>query len=221
MVEPPSTVEQLIFIVLLVLPGVTYQFLRERWRGPTPGEQDLGQRVMRAMTASIALSAVYAVAFGPWLAGLVRGDHGWTASLVNHLREAGLWALILFLVVPAVAAAAVSWLENRNKSAVTRPEPTAWDYMLSNAIGSRFVRAHMKDGTWVGGWYGPQSYASGYPSPPDIYIQWAYQMNHDGSFGPPTLGSSGFYLRMDDVDFLEFISQQEKTDNEEAVRDQR
>jgi Family of unknown function (DUF6338) len=220
MVQPPSTVEQFIFVVLFVLPGVTYQFLRERWRGPAPGEQDLGQRVLRAMTASIALDAVYAVAFGPWLAGLVRGSQGWTASLVGHIRVAGLWGLLLFLVVPAAGAAVVSWLENRNKSAVTRPEPTAWDYMLGKAINSRFVRARLKDGTWVGGWYGAQSYASGYPSSSDLYLQWAYQMNDDGSFGPPTPRSSGIYLRLDNIDIIEFIDRQGNAGSGEAISEQ-
>jgi hypothetical protein len=217
MVQPPSTVEQLIFVVLLVLPGVTYQYMRERWRGPVPGERELGQRVLRAMTASIALDAVYAVAFGPQLARLVQGSHGWTASLVEHLREAGLWALLLFLVVPAAGAAAVSWLESHTKSAVTRPEPTAWDYMFGRAVRSRFVRARLQDGTWVGGWYGTQSYASGYPSSQDIYIQWAYQMNDDGSFGAPTPRSSGIYLRLDNVDVLEFIDRQEIADGVEET----
>ncbi len=221
MVQPPSTVEQFVFVVLLVLPGVTYQFLRERWRGPVPGELDLGQRVLRAMTASIALDAVYAVAFGPWLVGLVRGRQGGTAGLAGNIRVAGLWALVLFLVVPAAGAWMVSWLQNRNKNAATRLEPTAWDYMARKAMNSRFVRARLKDGTWVGGWYGAQSYASGYPSSPDIYIQWAYQMNDDGSFGPPTEGSSGIYLRLDNIDVLEVIDRQATAGGEEATNEQK
>ena len=68
MVQPPTTVQQLIFLVLLVLPGLVYQFLRERWRGPVPGEQNLSERVLRAMTASIALDSIYAIAVGPRLA---------------------------------------------------------------------------------------------------------------------------------------------------------
>jgi hypothetical protein len=220
MIQPPSTVEQVVFLVLLVLPGVTYQFLRERWRGPAPGERELGQRVLRAMVASIALDAIYLVAFGPWLAALVRGRQGWTASLVGNLRVSGLWAILLFLVVPAAAAAAVSWLESRTRSAVIRQEPTAWDYMLGKAVRSRFVRARLRDGTWVGGWYGARSYASGYPSSPDIYIEWAYQMNDDGSFGPPTQRSSGIYLRLDSVDVLEFIERKEDAESGEATGEQ-
>jgi hypothetical protein len=112
MIQPPSTVEQVVFFVLLVVRGVTYQFLRERWRGPVPGELELGQRVLRAMTASVALDATYAVAFGPWLAALVKGAHGWTASLIGHIRVAG-----------AVGAVAVSRGARRRSGGVLGREP--------------------------------------------------------------------------------------------------
>lgn len=206
MVQPPSTVQQLIFLVLLVLPGLVYQFLRERWRGPVPGEQNLSERILRAMTASIALDAIYAIAVGPQLADLVRGEGGWASALAQHPREAGIWALVLFLAIPAAAAAALSWLERRRMGSAVKPIPTAWDYMLSRSSGARFVRARLKDGTWVGGWYGSRSYASGYPNNSDMYLQWAYQMNPDGSFGPPTELTAGVYLRLDDVDVLELLS---------------
>lgn len=216
MVQPPTTVQQLIFLVLLVLPGLVYQFLRERWRGPVPSEQNLSERLLRAMTASIALDSIYAIAVGPRLAELVRGQGGWASALATHSREAGIWAFVLFLVVPAAAAAAVSWLERRRMGSVTKPVPTAWDYMLSRS-GARFVRARLKDGTWIGGWYGSRSYASGYPNNPDMYLQWAYQMNDDGSFGPPTAQTAGVYLRLDNVDVLELIS---PLDRHEPERDE-
>lgn len=51
-VQPPTTVEQLILLIVLVLPGVTYQYLRERRRGPVAAEQVFADRVLRAMTRS-------------------------------------------------------------------------------------------------------------------------------------------------------------------------
>lgn len=62
--QAPATAVQLALLVLLVLPGTTYQFVRERRRGPVPGERDLGERVLRAIVASIALDALYVVAAG-------------------------------------------------------------------------------------------------------------------------------------------------------------
>lgn len=53
MAERPSTLQQTIPLVLFVLPGITYQFVRERMRGPVPGGRDLAERVLRVLTASI------------------------------------------------------------------------------------------------------------------------------------------------------------------------
>ena len=53
-----STFQQVVLLVLFVLPGISYQFVRERKRGPVPGERDLSECVLRAITASIALDAV-------------------------------------------------------------------------------------------------------------------------------------------------------------------
>ncbi|WNI28163.1 DUF6338 family protein [Streptomyces sp. ITFR-6] len=70
--QSPSTPLQIAVLVLFVLPGVTYQFLRERWRGPVPGERDLGERVLRAVAASVVLDTLYLVAAGPRLVRFVR-----------------------------------------------------------------------------------------------------------------------------------------------------
>ncbi|MGV9558763.1 DUF6338 family protein [Streptomyces sp. NPDC003522] len=208
--QTPSSVEQFALLVLLVLPGVTYQYLRERWRGPVPGERQLGERILRAVTASVALDAVYAVVIGPHLVATFRpekdGGSPFTA-FAEQLRTAGLWALLLFLVVPAAGAAAVSWWQRRRTTAAFRPAPTAWDHVFGHSGNGRpcFVRARLKDGTWVGGWYDSRSYASGYPNASDLFLQWSYEMGGDGSFGPPVTGTSGVYLRVENIDVLELV----------------
>jgi hypothetical protein len=207
--QSPSTVGQVMLLVLFVLPGAAYQFLRERWRGPVPGETDVGQRVLRAVTASIALNGVYVVVAGPALVtSWRRAEHSGVSELIaGNPRITGAWVLLLFLGVPAAAAAAVSFGQRRRAHAVYRSAPTAWDYVFGDRrhSGPRFVRARLKDGTWVGGWFGGRSYASGYPQTADLYLQWAYQMGSDGSFGPLVKGSAGVYIRMEDVDIVELI----------------
>ncbi|MET9800433.1 DUF6338 family protein [Streptomyces sp. NPDC006368] len=74
--QAPSTVLQVALLVLVVLPGVTYQFLRERWRGPVPGQRDQAERVLRAATASVVLDTLYLVVAGPQLLRLARGGNG-------------------------------------------------------------------------------------------------------------------------------------------------
>jgi Family of unknown function (DUF6338) len=56
-----------------------------------------------------------------------------------------------------------------------------------------------------GGWYGRRSRASAYPNPPDLYLESAYVMGNDGSFGPRVQATGGVYVNMTDVEVLEFV----------------
>ncbi|MGD3110645.1 DUF6338 family protein [Streptomyces sp. YGL11-2] len=70
--QPPSAIGQLASLVLLVLPGLTCQFLWGRRRGPVAGEAQLGERGLRAITAGMALNGAYAIVAGPALASARR-----------------------------------------------------------------------------------------------------------------------------------------------------
>ncbi|WP_033290205.1 DUF6338 family protein [Amycolatopsis jejuensis] len=202
--QAPSTALQLGLLVLFVLPGITYQFLRERWRGPVPGERDLGERVLRSLAASIVLDVAYLIAAGPELVRLVRGIHGWDVS-GSTLRVAGLLGLLLFVVIPAAAAGAVTLVQRRRRrTARYLNTPTAWDWMFRDR-GSCFARVRLSDGTWAGGWYGSRSYASSYPHPAELYLQTAWVMGPDGRFLRPVEGSAGLHLRASDVDLVELL----------------
>ncbi|EFC86585.1 DUF6338 family protein [Parafrankia sp. EUN1f] len=218
-VQPPSTIGQTVAVVLLVLPGVTYQFLRERWRGPVAGETQLAERVLRAVTASVVLNAVYLVVAGPALVTAWRRAElsGLSAPFIDHPRSTAAWGLLLVFGVPGAAAAAVSSWQRRHAGSAYRSTPTAWDHLFGAAAqgGPRFVRARLKDGTWVGGWYGSRSYASGYPQPADLYLQRSYRMGRDGSFGSPVEGTDGIYIRMADVDIMELVTPARNTQGEQ------
>jgi hypothetical protein len=211
--QAPTTVLQLGLLVLVVLPGITYQFLRERWRGPVPGERDLGERVLRSLVASMLLDALYLIVAGPALAPLANRTvaKGWD-GVVEQAQLLGLLGLLLFLVVPAVAAGTVTWWQRRRlRGARYRSTPTAWDRMFQNR-GSCFVRMRLKDGAWAGGWYGSQSYATSYPQPAELFLQTAWIMDPDGSFVRPIERSAGMHVRATDVDLLELLLPPEPTE---------
>lgn len=204
--QTPSTVLQLGLLALVVLPGITYQFLRESWRGPVPGERDLGERVLRSIAASILLDLLYLIVAGPALIRLARsvGTDGWQ-GIAGNAREAGLLGLLLFVVVPASAAGAVTWWQRRRLGdARYRSTPTAWDRMFENR-GSCFIRIRLRDGAWAGGWYGSRSYASSYPQPPELFLQTAWVMDPDGRFVQPVERSGGLHVRGTDLDVLELL----------------
>lgn len=204
--QAPSTVLQLALLVVVVLPGSVYQFMRERFRGPLPGERDLGERVLRALAASVVLDSLYAVLAGPQLLRLVSGGDGaggWQ-GLLQRPRLAGLVGLLLFFAVPAAAAAGVSWWQRRRLRARYGTTPTSWDHMFRSR-GSCFVRARLKDGAWVGGWYGSRSYATSYPQPPALFLESAWRLNPDGSFAHRVDHSAGLHIRAEDADVLELL----------------
>ncbi|MGI3225060.1 DUF6338 family protein [Streptomyces sp. GTA36] len=202
--QAPSTVVQLALLVLVVLPGVIYQFLRERFRGPVPSERDLGERVLRALAASVVLDSLYLLLAGPHLVALFRGSGWGWEGLTERPRLTALLALALFVAVPALAAGCVSEWQRRRLRAKYQSTPTAWDHTFRSR-GSCFVRMRLKDGTWVGGWYGSDSYATSYPQPAELFLESAWRMNPDGSFGHRIGPSAGLYIRAGDTDVLELL----------------
>jgi hypothetical protein len=202
--ETATTIQQIVLLVLFVLPGISYQFVRERMRGPVPGEQDIGQRVLRALTASVALDALYLIIAGPLILRLIKQTgQPWFADSAANPRLAALAALVLFIAIPAAAAWTVGQLQQRHRPARFQPEPSAWDYIFRGRSAC-FVRARLKSGRWVGGWYGRKSHAAGYPNATDFYLESAWEMASDGAFVRRVEGA-GLYLRMDNVEYIELV----------------
>uniref|UniRef100_A0AAU2A9I2 DUF6338 family protein n=1 Tax=Streptomyces sp. NBC_00093 TaxID=2975649 RepID=A0AAU2A9I2_9ACTN len=205
MPHAPTTVTQVVIVLLLVLPGATYQFVRERARGLAPGHRDLGERILRAVTAGIALDTLYVLLAGPWLVRLVYDRRrGWLTGAVENPRVTALTAAALLIVVPAVAAWLLSWLRSRGSRSTYDPIPTAWDKIFQSR-GHCLVRARLKSGRLIGGYYGEESYTSSYPEPADLYLQTAWALSESGLFEHPQEHSGGIYIRMDDVEVLDFV----------------
>jgi uncharacterized protein DUF6338 len=202
----PDTVQQLTILLVLVLPGVFYQAVRERLRGVLPAEREPQNRLLRAIAVGVILDAVYAVIAGPWLVGLASGGPKGSAlgGLARQPRAAGLAALLLVVAVPAgVAWAEATWTARRLRARYD-PAPTAWDALFRDR-GSCFVRIRTKSGLWVGGWLGSRSAVSAYPNDPDIYLQRQYTMRADGTFVTRVPGSAGVYVRGADIEVIEML----------------
>ncbi len=88
------------------------------------------------------------------------------------------------------------------------PAPRAWDQLFWRQP-ALVVRLKLKDEEWIGGLFGDNSYASGYPEPQDLLIEQAYEVLDDGTFAEGEtpeefvpLGSS-ILISWDEVQFLE------------------
>src|SRR5260370_21882681 len=194
MAETPSTLQQIILRVLLVLPGLPYQSVREGMRGPVPGERDLAARVLRALTASIVLDAIYLIAVGPRLVHMIKSSgRSWFATAAAQPRQAAAVSLVLFFVIPAAVALVVGMIERLLHPSRFDPVPTAWDGAFRER-STGFVRARLKSGTWVGGWYGRGSPAAPYPHTPGLYPQASYNIGKDARFGSGGQVPRGVYV---------------------------
>ncbi|MFF4237804.1 DUF6338 family protein [Actinomadura geliboluensis] len=214
--QPPTTITQLTIVLLLILPGVTYQFVRERSRGLHPAHKDLGERILRALTASAVLDTVYVIIGGGWVVHLFYDRRkGWLSGAASDYRLTALTALTLLTVIPAVAAWGVSLWGGRRRTATYDVTPTAWDDAFKDRAHC-FIRVRLKSGQWVGGWYGEHSYASSYPQTADLYLQTAWEISSTGRFRKPLEQSGGIYVRMDEIECLDFIerSREEGADGE-------
>ncbi|WP_181763959.1 DUF6338 family protein [Streptomyces albidus (ex Kaewkla and Franco 2022)] len=201
----PATITQVVIVLLLVLPGVMYQFVRERARGVTPGHRDLGERILRAVAAGIVLDTLYVAAGGSWLVSFVYDRRrGWLTGMADEPRLAALGALLLLVAFPAGVALLISRLSLRGSGAVRTQTPTAWDHAFRRR-GHCFVRIRLKSGRWLAGWYGEKAYASSYPEPADLYLQSAWAVSRSGWLERPLERSGGIYIRMDEVECLDFI----------------
>ncbi|MFI6652576.1 DUF6338 family protein [Streptomyces sp. NPDC050529] len=201
----PGTVQQLTVLLILVLPGVFYQAVRERLRGPLATEQEPQNRLVRAIAAGALLDTLYAVVAGPWLVRLLAGEgEGPLAGVLRRPREAGFAALLLIVAVPSALAWAEAVWRRRQVRAQYEPTPTAWDALFRDR-GSCFVRVRLKSGLWVGGWLGSRSAVSAYPQSGDLYLQAQYRVGPDGSFLGKVPGTAGVYVRASDIEVLEVL----------------
>lgn len=176
----------MLIALIFVVPGSVFQFVRSRLRGPAPDDASATNRVLRALAVSAFLSTVYAATAGPHLVRLARdaqampGLGGWEA----HTREFALWALLLLFVIPLVLAGLDQWrlMKGWSPRLTYDPTPRAWDFTFRDR-GPTYVRVLTVDGTWLGGWYGPNSFVSSYPEPREMFIETAHLIDRDGTSG--------------------------------------
>jgi hypothetical protein len=208
----PGTGFQLVMLLLFVLPGSVYQFVRSRLRGPHPDDSSATNRVLRALAVSAGLVTVYAIAAGAAvLEQVAEVQQPDAAAARSSVRPLAIWAFLLLFVIPA-ALAVVGYVASRlprprrlgGWRLTYDPTPRAWDFAF-NDIDPKYVRILTADGRYLGGWYGRDSFVSSYPEPREIFLESANLMEPDGSFGREVDGSAGLYVRCDDVRLIEFV----------------
>jgi hypothetical protein len=156
---------------------------------------------------------VYVIALGPVVTkalaepGVYLANARWTAS--------GL--LVLLFAFPAVVALIhhaysarrsypkVPW---RDLFHVFNATPTAWDFAV-NRVAPGYVRVLTKDGNWVGGYAGGESFYTSYPESREMFVELAWELTGDGDFERPIAGSTGRWIRCDEATVVDFLAPQD------------
>ena len=74
--------------------------------------------------------------------------------------------------------------------------------LLSNQWA--YVRATLRDGRVVGGFFGARSFAGYTADTPDLYLQERYQLDDNDWFNEPATGTLGVYIRAEKIVSVEF-----------------
>jgi hypothetical protein len=220
----PTTLQAVLALVLIVLPGAIYLWGFEREAGKWA--IGISDTILRFVAASAVFQALYAaplyvlyeryvhhevvrlgrVDFDDPLAD---GHVPWWLAVVP-LAYIGLPAILGTLVGRSVRSDKPYAERFARIMAGSNPAPRAWDDLFAGRP-SGTVRARLKtDLSWVGGFFGADSYAAGYPEvPQDVLLERSYKMGSDGSFvqenGEFVLIGSRLLIRFEEIDFLEFF----------------
>ncbi len=210
----PTDANGVVVLLVLVLPGVVWTTVRTAVRGQFPQDRDVAARVLQSLVISAVLNAAYLLMFGSAAVERVKSGAQGNSS---HPRLAASAVLVLAVIVPATLAylvhgrptlrpvtTAVGTFRLPLSSSGYESAPTAWD-KKAPALGGHWIRIRVADRTWVGGWYGDESYVSTYPEPRDIYIEDQHHVGEDGMIGAAVDGSAGVWLALKDGDIVEWI----------------
>lgn len=211
--------QALLVAILAVLPGALYAWGFEREVGRWfAGWSD---RLLLFLGTSAVFHALFAsgeyLLYSNYLHRLVDGRY---RNLIWEGADVP-WALAL---VPIAYVAIPNWFGTVVGRAVRSgetwprfitgpsPAPRAWDSMFSETPRG-MMRLKLKSGEWVGGWFGPGSYAAGYPEPQDLLIESVYRLDSHGAFetddsGAPVPVGSSLLVRWEEVELLEFFRQE-------------
>jgi hypothetical protein len=213
----PTSVTQLLLLLLFVVPGFVYQAVRISVRGRLPLDIELSTRIVRAIVSSGIFALVYLILVGQPLIDTAQG-HGYA---FEHPRVGALLALSGGIAIPALLALVRvpdwDWLQDLRARLpeVTQydPTPTAWDKTFQG-IGECFIRILNRDDRWIAGYYGPASYATSYPEPHQLFLEKAFHVSDDGTIGSEIDGSQGVLIDCTGIQLLQVVAAVAETEED-------
>lgn len=205
----PQTGTAILVLVVFVLPGfVALRYAEQTYR--TRAEDSTLERILTALYFSL-LSYVVITAGAALLLDADRLDVRQLWRGEKPIETYLLLAAAGIAVPLAIAEIARQWsrtqlrlwlLRRLGVSTVHRT-PSGWEhFFLSNRWA--YVRATLKDGRVIGGFFGASSFAGYTADTPDLYLEQRYQLDDNDWFTGPPEGTLGVYIRADEIVSVEF-----------------
>jgi hypothetical protein len=200
--------EHLPVLLVLILPGFISMRVFELLV-PTRSTS-AGREALEALSYG-------ALNFGIWAVPVLH----WLPVLQTRPLRATLAAILILIVSPAALALGARtllvWPFLRRW--VVHPVPTAWDHFFGLRKAA-WMRIHLKNGRFIGGWYGPASFAGSDPEWRDLYVEQAWELDpHSGGFKQKISDTMGFLVRMDDCELIEILSLSQVQPKQEKPKD--
>jgi Family of unknown function (DUF6338) len=193
---------QIAAAILFLVPGLNATWVIERLSGPTRLKGT--ERLLRALSWS---TLIY-LPSGFWLLDLRRRILG-EGSVPSW--ELILGSFLIIFIAPVLLGGIISFLREseRAKAFVWRfttidPTPTAWDFAFKRG-GPYLVRVQLRDGEWVGGLFGPESFASAYPERQELFLEQAWRLDEEGEFVSPIADSDGLLVHAEAIEIVELM----------------
>lgn len=205
-----ESVEAVLAVLVGLLPGALGLWSFERHAGAWGIA--LPDRFLRFLGISATFHALAApLTYWIWLTYAQSGDWQRDAFLAWPL-----WLTALAYVGVPIGVGSLVGRATRAKRRWVRllgapaDAPRAWDsFFFPRPDG--WIRLKMKSGTWLGGAFVEDSWASHYPEPGDLYLTRAAELEtRTGAFvfgdrGEVVTKDSGILVRWEEVEYLEFI----------------
>lgn len=217
-----QTLQALAVLTLAVVPGAVGTFSYERHAGPLPG--DISERTVRFLIGTALLFPLSAlIAWPVWTHVLHVKTTGGAGTVFRNRLETGEGVPILWTALPVVYVVApwlagllagrirVAILKRSAKRAKAWRTPVtlkAWDRVFLRP-GPKLISVRLRDGHWVGGLFGPQSYASPLASSAkELLLEVSYEVDvegkivRDASGVPVEAGTASVMIQAADVDLM-------------------
>jgi hypothetical protein len=126
----------------------------------------------------------------------------------KHFILYWLWVFVIMVVVPAFWPVAFLRLTTWHPVGkyFVHPIRKPWDYVFRKR--TRFwIIVHLKNGQKIGGFFGPESFASSSPADEQIYLEEVWALDEEGRFERLIERSRGIIVMKDEIRAVEFFEQ--------------